>query len=134
MINRALFSAASDEWSTPSELYRSLDAEFGFRDDACPLAGEANSLMREWESPCYVNPPYSNIRPFIEKALMEHASGKVIVMLVPSRTDTAWWHDCAMKATEIRFIRGRLRFGGNKKDAPFPSCILVFAHAKRIDS
>jgi phage N-6-adenine-methyltransferase len=125
-MNRALFSSATDEWATPRDVYESLDAEFGFVDDPCPLGGDVNGLMREWRSPCFVNPPYSNIPAFMEKAVIEWEQGKTVVLLIPSRTDTRWWHRFVMRATEIRFIKGRLRFGGSQKDAPFPSAIVVF--------
>ena len=125
-MNRILFSSVSDEWATPAETYNALNAEFMFADDACPLAGEANGLRREWQSPCFCNPPYSAIRPWMEKAVLEWQAGKTVVLLVPSRTCTAWWHNFAMKATEIRFIRGRLKFGGAKTGAPFPSCVVIF--------
>lgn len=129
VMNRVVFSSASDEWATPAETFNALDAEFSFTDDACPLGGDVNGLLREWGSPCFVNPPYSDITPWMEKATLEWHAGKTIVLLVPSRTCTRWWHDYAMKATEIRFIRGRLKFGGAKTGAPFPSCVVVFRSA-----
>ena len=125
-MNRVLFSSASDEWATPTETFRALDAEFKFADDACPLGGDRNGLLREWSSPCFVNPPYSDIYPWMEKAKIEADAGKTVVLLVPSRTDTRWWHEFAMKASEIRFIRGRLKFGNAKTGAPFPSAVVVF--------
>lgn len=125
-MNRVLFSSSSDEWSTPTETYAALNQEFNFVDDPCPLGCKDNGLMRDWQSPCFVNPPYSHIRPWMEKAMLEASQGKTIVLLVPSRTCTRWWHDCAMKAKEIRFIRGRLKFGGSKVNAPFPSCVVIF--------
>lgn len=125
-MNRVVFSSSSDEWTTPEATYDALDAEFAFADDPCPIGGTENGLLREWRSPCFVNPPYSNIRPWMEKARLEAGAGKVVVLLVPSRTCTKWWHDHAMKATEIRFIRGRLKFGGSKASAPFPSCVVIF--------
>jgi site-specific DNA-methyltransferase (adenine-specific) len=82
--------------------------------------------MREWNSPCFVNPPYSEILPWMEKAALEARAGKTVVLLVPARTDTRWWHEFAMKAKEIRFIRGRLKFGNAKTGAPFPSAVVVF--------
>lgn len=88
--------------------------------------GGRNGLMREWRSPCFVNPPYSDILPWMEKAALEARAGKVVVLLVPSRTDTRWWHEYAMKAKEIRFIRGRLKFGNATTGAPFPSAVIVF--------
>lgn len=125
-MNRVLFSSASDDWATPSDLYGALHSEFNFNDDPCPLCGAANGLMREWGSRTYVNPPYSDITSWMEKARLEHGAGKTVVLLVPSRTDTRWWHEHAMKADEIRFVRGRLRFGEAKHGAPFPSAIVIF--------
>lgn len=128
-MNRVLFSSASDEWATPAAVYDALNAEFRFADDACPLAGDANGLMRSWASPCFCNPPYSDIGPWMEKAVLEWKAGATVVMLVPSRTCTRWWHEYAMKATEIRFCRGRLKFGSAKTGAPFPSCVVIFRSA-----
>lgn len=126
MLNRVVFSSASDHWETPAAVYDALNAEFQFADDPCPLKCIDDGLDREWKSPCFVNPPYSNIGPWVAKALAESRSGKVVVVLVPSRTDTRWWHEYAMKAREIRFLRGRVKFGGAAYNAPFPSAILVF--------
>lgn len=128
-MNRVLFSSASDEWATPREVYDALNAEFGFVDDPCPLGGSVNGLMREWRSPCFVNPPYSDVLAWMEKAKLEADAGKTVVLLVPARTCTRWFHDYAMKASEVRFIRGRLRFGDAVAPAPFPSCIVVFRPA-----
>lgn len=125
-MNRIVFSSASDEWATPQETFRALNDEFHFVDDPCPFGGGINGLMREWRSPCFVNPPYSEIGPWMEKAMLESTAGKCVVLLVPSRTDTRWWHSYAMKAKEIRFIKGRLRFNGAKNGAPFPSAIVIF--------
>lgn len=124
-MNRVVFSSNSDEWATPEDVRRSLNAEFAFVDDPCPLGG-SGGLDREWKSPCFVNPPYSEIGLWIAKAMHESQAKKTVVVLVPSRTDTRWWHSYAMKAKEIRFIKGRLRFGGAKKDAPFPSAVVIF--------
>jgi hypothetical protein len=124
-MNRVLFSSASDHWSTPTELYTKLNEEFNFNDDPCPLHG-TGGLDRSWGSSVFVNPPYSDILLWIKKASNEATKGKTVVLLVPSRTDTKWFHDYAMKATEIRFLRGRLRFGGSKNSAPFPSCLVIF--------
>ena len=125
-MNRALFASATDEWATPADPYAALDAEFGFRDDPCPLVGHGNGLMREWQGPCFVNPPYSAISVWMDKVALEVAAGKTIVVLLASRTDTRWWHRYAMQADEIRFLRRRLKFGNAKHPAPFPSVILVF--------
>jgi hypothetical protein len=124
-LSRVVFSSGNDEWTTPEATYAALDAEFHFADDACPLGGDANGLMREWLSPCFVNPPYSSIYRWMEKALLEFKAGKTVVVLVPSRTDTRWFHRFCLLG-EIRFIQGRLKFGGHKNSAPFPSMVVIF--------
>ena len=82
-----------------------------------------------WGKRNFVNPPYSKIKEWTRRAFEMSHKGRLVVLLIPSRTDTAWWHDFVMKAAEIRFIRGRLKFGDSKNSAPFPSCIVVFRPA-----
>jgi len=126
LLNKGLFTSASQHWATPKNVYQALDAEFQFTDDPCPLHGDGG-LDREWGSSTYVNPPYGReITAWIKKAYGEAMKGKTIVCLIPSRTDTRWWHDYVMKANEIRFLRGRLRFNDCKTPAPFPSAIAIF--------
>jgi hypothetical protein len=125
-MNRVLFKSATDEWATPDDVYSTLNAEFHFKDDPCPMGGIWDGLYRAWKSPAFVNPPYSRIGHWTKKAFEEQQCGIVSVLLIPSRTDTRWWHDYVMKATEIRFIKGRLKFGNAVNSAPFPSCIVVF--------
>jgi len=124
-----LFSRQTGKWATPSDLYRALDAEFSFTLDPCPMDDaerimEHDGLARSWTGErVFCNPPYGNgIGRWLEKA----READVAVFLLPSRTDTAWWHDHALGADEIRFIRGRLRFGGAVINAPFPSAVLVY--------
>lgn len=127
MISHVVFSAKSDEWRTPPDLYGFLDAEFGFDDDPCPL-GATDGLVRPWGKRVFVNPPYSNVRGFLDKALDEITAGRteVAVFLVAARTDTRWWHEVVLQhAREIRFIRGRLKFGGARTSAPFASVVVV---------
>lgn len=128
-MERVLFSSASVHWETPKDLYTALNAEFHFVDDPCPLGGLEFGLTRQWYSPCFVNPPFTRrdpITPWLEKACIEARWGVTVVCLVPSRTDTRWWHEHVMKADEIRFLRGRLKFSGAKNNAPFPSAIVIF--------
>lgn len=73
-----------------------------------------------------MNPPYSQIADWIKKAYEESLKGVTVVCLIPSRTDTRYWHSYCMKASEIRFIKGRLKFSNNKNSAPFPSAIVIF--------
>lgn len=126
-MNKVLFSSTHDHWKTPQIVFDNLDKEFHFNDDPCPLYG-IGGLSRNWNTNVFVNPPYSNIRPFLEKSIIElKSNSNVIVFLIPSRTDTKWWHEIVLPyATEIRFIKGRLKFGNAINSAPFPSVIVVF--------
>ena len=159
-MNSALFSRASDEWSTPRDLYASLDAEFGFTLDAAAttentcsptcLTRVENALLARWglvpshragPPVVWLNPPYSKVRLFMQKAAAEAARGCTVVCLVPSRTDTRWFHDYVWDVTtnaprgarrsrrphvEVRFLRGRLKFGDGTGSAPFPSMLVIF--------
>ncbi|KKQ76476.1 MAG: N-6-adenine-methyltransferase protein [Microgenomates group bacterium GW2011_GWF1_38_5] len=131
-MDAVLFSRKSDEWTTPEATYVGLDAEFHFTDDPCPL-GATDGLEREWKGSVYVNPPYSKIAAFVEKAIQELDEGHAhtVVFLVPSRTDTRWFHRYVLgRGGEIRFIKGRLKFSGSKNSAPFPSMIVIWRDRK----
>ena len=126
------FLSQSVDWATPRGVYDELDAEFHFNDDPCPLYGAdgADGLSRQWGGATFVNPPYGRaIGAWTAKALAESKRGKTVVMLIPSRTDTIWWHRDIMQASEIRFIKGRLKFGNATNSAPFPSAVVVFRGA-----
>lgn len=140
MITSGLMSSLADDWATPKKLFDELDAEFGFTLDVCANAVnhkvdryfdvEMDGLAQVWDGVVWMNPPYGRtIKLWMKKAVEAWQSGATVVCLVPARTDTAWWHDYAVQATEIRFIRGRVKFEkpGLKSDAaPFPSAIVVF--------
>ena len=136
MLSSTLFSSKKLDWETPLELFEALDREFGFDLDVCATADNAkcaryytpeqDGLKQRWEGVCWMNPPYGrDIGKWIRKAYEESLRGATVVCLVPSRTDTSWWHDYCLKG-EIRYIRGRLRFGGARANAPFPSAIVIF--------
>ncbi len=129
-LNSGLFSSIKQDWKTPSKVYEELDKEFHFDFDPCPplkkITWEDHGLAIEWGQCNFVNPPYSDIKRCVCKAYREYLKGKTVVMLIPSRTDTIWWHDFVMRASEIRFIKGRLKFNDEKNSAPFPSAIVVF--------
>ena len=118
------------DWATPKGVYDELDAEFHFNDDPCPLYGveSQDGLAREWGGSTFVNPPYGRaIGAWTAKALEQSRQGKTVVMLIPSRTDTIWWHRDVMQASEIRFIKGRLKFDDSTNSAPFPSALVLFS-------
>ena len=119
-------TSISQDWRTPRAIYEILDAEFRFTFDPCPPNAVEDGLLIEWRSPTFVNPPFKGIERWVEKAWRMYKSGKTVVMLLPARTDTKWFHDYCLDATEIRFIKGRLKFEGAKWNAPFPSLVVVF--------
>ena len=127
---KPLWSSQSVHWSTPEGLYLELDKEFHFTYDPCPLDCKdlTKGLLQDWNGRVFINPPYNNISNFLNKARLELKKGHIqlAVFLIPSRTDTKWWHAHAMKADTIRFIKGRLKFGGSRNSAPFPSCVVIY--------
>jgi len=137
-FNRGLFSSARLDWASPADVFEALDKEFHFGLDVCATAETAkcqryftkadDALIRDWAGErCYMNPPYGReIGGWIRKAFEESLKGVLVVCLIPSRTDTAWWHDYVMRADEIRFVRGRIHFDGHKHGVPFPSAIVVY--------
>lgn len=138
---KAVLSSERSDWATPRALFATLDQEFGFGLDVCGTAENSpctrylhfDALTIAWHAiargqPLWMNPPYgTGIGKWIEKAYRESRLGCTIVCLLPSRTCTSWFHDYCLKASEIRFLRGRLCFDDNpRKRAPFPSMIVVF--------
>jgi phage N-6-adenine-methyltransferase len=139
-----------DDWGTPQWLFDLLNQEFHFNFDAAAVCENAkcnimssDSLNLSWYKGVgmptggrvWLNPPYSagNIDKFMQKAYEESQKGAVVVCLVPCATDTRWWHNYVMKAQEIRFIRGRVKFvgydaeGKQIKNSPtFSSCVVIF--------
>lgn len=131
------FSSKTCLWETPKDFFDELDREFGFTLDVCALpenakcrryfTPEVDGLKQEWRGVCWMNPPYGReIGKWVAKAFESARQGAVVVCLLPARTDTAWWHSYVMQAYEIRFVRGRLRFGDAESSAPFPSAVVVF--------
>lgn len=132
--NRVHFSSATDLWETPQKFFDDLNREFNFETDVCALpenakcekyfTPEQDGLKQEWTGVCWCNPPYGRqIGKWVEKAAKSNAT---VVMLVPARTDTAWFHDWILPFAEVRFVRGRLKFGGAKNGAPFPSMVVIY--------
>ena len=143
-MNEVMFSSQTDEWATPQDLFDELNREFGFDLDPCAtdfnhkcnkyFTKSDNGLSQDWsKQTVFINPPYGRkIGLWVEKAYRTHqAAGNTIVMLLPARTDTKWFHDYIYSKTEIRFIKGRLKFGGCKNSAPFPSMIVIYKGGRR---
>lgn len=125
---KGLMTSLSPHYATPKWLYDELDKEFHFDFDPCPLNASFDGLTQEWGYCNFINPPYGRkIGLWIERAWQDLAFNKMSVMLLPARTDTRWFHKWILPyAREIRFIKGRLKFGDSKNSAPFPSMIVVF--------
>lgn len=132
------------EWGTPRDLFIKLDEEFSF--DLDPASSHTNAkcerhytevedgLIQAWDGSVFVNPPYGAvIAQWVEKAIQESHRCTRIVMLLPARTDTKWFHRLLGIGAEVRFVRGRLRFesegggGGTAAPATFPSIIVVLS-------
>ena len=144
-MNEALLSSKKLDWCTPADFFAELDREFHFNLDPAATDKSAkcakyftpadDGLKMDWGGSCvFCNPPYGRqIGDWVRKGYEESQKpGTVVVMLIPARTDTAYFHDYILhgKADEIRFLRGRLKFtdeDGNAKDAaPFPSAVIVW--------
>ena len=138
MVSKALFSSKSDEWSTPNKIYDDLNNEFNFNLDPCSsevnhkcenyFTIEDDGLSKSWGGyRVFCNPPYSNIAAWVKKAWQESTKDNtLVVLLIPARTDTKYFHEYIYQRSEIRFIKGRLKFGESKNSAPFPSMIVIF--------
>ena len=136
---KTMFSSATDLWATPQDFFDRLNAEFHFTLDPCSDGTNAkcskyytpkeNGLIQDWSGErVFMNPPYGRvIGDWIRKAYEEGTKpNTLVVALIPARTDTKYWHDYVMRAKEIRFVRGRLKFGDGANSAPFPSAVVVF--------
>lgn len=151
MLNDSLFSSKKEDWCTPADFFKKLDDEFHFTLD--PAATEKSAKCKKFYTPeddglskswagetVFCNPPYGrDISKWVQKGYEESLNpDTVVVMLIPSRTDTSYWHDYIFnKASDIRFIRGRLTFTdedgnpntdgkGHVNSAPFPSAVIVY--------
>lgn len=138
MVNNALFSSNSDEWATPQTVFDELNAEFNFNLDPCAternhktalfFTQKDNGLSKNWGGyRVFCNPPYSNIAAWVKKAYHEATKeNTLVVLLIPARTDTKYFHEYIYQRSEVRFIKGRLKFGDAKNAAPFPSMVVIF--------
>lgn len=139
MNREVMFSSKTDLWETPQEFFDELDREFHFDLDVCALpenakckryyTPEEDGLSQPWKGICWCNPPYGReIGSWVRRAWLASAVGSTVVMLLPARTDTRWFHDYIYRKerVEVRFLKGRLKFGGCKNSAPFPSMAVIF--------
>lgn len=140
-ISRKKYPNRRDDWSTPLDFFLRLDQEFNFTLDACAsvdntkcdryITREVDAFTVSWVDlaeggAVWVNPPYQRgLKKWVMKAYQESLKGVTVVMLVIAHTDTTWWHDIAMRAQEIRLVKGLLEFSRRGR-APFASAVLIF--------
>lgn len=143
MLTEGLMSSNRDDWATPQAFFDKLNKEFDFTLDPCAseithkcdryYTRETDGLTKSWEGErVFCNPPYGReIAKWVEKCHHEYTQGgcPLIVMLVPARTDTKWFHDYIYGQAELRFIKGRLHFDDGPQGAPFPSMVVIFSKA-----
>jgi len=124
-------SSKTDEWTTPKDFYAKLNEEFHFDYDPCPVNFTKDGLTTEWGNKNFINPPYSDWQKWIKKGFEEFKKGKLCVFLLPSRTDTKAFHEIILaNKFEIRFVKGRLKFGTNGTPAVFPSIVVIMDPSK----
>lgn len=137
-ISTILYSSRSEEWPTPKDFFERLDAEFQFTLDPCATARNAkcriyftkgdDGLRQSWgRHRVFCNPPYGRqMRQWAEKCFAAAQGGALVVLLAHARTDTRWFHDWVYGKADVRFVRGRLRFGDGSQSAPFPSLVAIY--------
>lgn len=130
-MNRILFSSVNPVYSTPDWLFEKLNEEFAFTLDVAAneenakcakfIEAEDDGLLQRWDGVVWCNPPYGrHIGVWVHKAYLETGNGVTTVMLLPARTDTKWFHSFILNNAEVRFIKGRLKFGNEKKQCSVP--------------
>ena len=137
-LTSGVFSSTTDLWATPQDFFNELNEEFEFTLDPCAtpdnakcakfFTKEQDGLKQNWTGErVFCNPPYGRaIGAWVKKCHDEAQKGTLVVMLIPARTDTSYFHDYIYHKAEIRFIRGRLKFGGASQGAPFPSMVVIY--------
>lgn len=138
MVHASLYSSRSEEWPTPCAFFEVLDAEFRFTLDPCATAYNAkcatfftkaeDGLSQDWGChTVFCNPPYGrHMRAWARKCYQSSRQGATVVLLAHARTDTRWFHDWVYGKAELRFVRGRLKFGDGRQSAPFPSLVAIY--------
>lgn len=134
-----MFSSKNEIWETPLDLFNTLNEEFHFTLDPCALPSNAkcanfftpddDGLRQNWDgNSVFCNPPYGRVlKQWVKKAFQESRKhNTIVVMLIPARTDTTWFHEFIYHKAEIRFLKGRLHFSGHHNAAPFPSMLVIF--------
>jgi site-specific DNA-methyltransferase (adenine-specific) len=133
--------SVTDDWATPIDLFEQLNAIHQFDQDVAassrnhlcdewigldhPDESKRDGLTADWVGHVWCNPPYGRgIKDWVLKASQHYDE---VVMLLPARVDTKWFHEIVLPNADVEFIKGRLKFGGGQSPAPFPSMIVRFS-------
>ena len=138
-LTKGMFTSNTDLWATPQDFFDKLNDEFHFDLDPCAtpenakcpifFTKEEDGLSKDWQGyRVFCNPPYGRaIAAWVKKCYEESRKpDTLVVMLIPARTDTSYFHDYIYHKAELRFIRGRLHFNDAEQGAPFPSMVVIF--------
>ena len=143
------FASVKQDWETPHELFDPINAEFRFTLDAAAsetnakaksfFSIEEDGLKRDWGTECvWVNPPFGDggypLVDWVRKGYVSSRHGATVVMLIPARTNTNWFHDICLRYGEVRFVRGRPKFVGATHGLPQPLCLVVFRPPSQADA
>jgi site-specific DNA-methyltransferase (adenine-specific) len=135
------FGSAKQDWETPSELFDPINYEFQFTLDAAAspsnakvknfITAEQDGMAADWgKNTVWLNPPYGDrqrkLSDWVKKSAQAARAGATVVMLIPARTNTNWFHDICLKHAEVRFVRGRPKFVGADEGLPQPLCLVIF--------
>jgi phage N-6-adenine-methyltransferase len=135
IFNDQRFASNNQVYETPDEIFAPLNQEFNFTLDVCAneenakcekfFDEQSNGLAQFWEGVCWMNPPFKNVKLWIQKAYQESLRGVTTVALVCAKTNTNWFHEYCLKG-EVRFVKGRPKFKGMKHGLPFPLAVVIF--------
>ena len=144
---KACFSSKTDNWATPQDFFDKLNEEFHFTLDPCAdevnhkcdkfFTREQDGLSQDWGgNVVFCNPPYGKeIADWVQYSYEQSKKpNTTVVMLIPARTDTRYFHNYIYGKAEIRFIKGRLKFGDATSAAPFPSMVVVYRNNDWLDN
>ena len=145
-VKQSWFKSKSHEYETPDSIFEPLNYEFQFTLDVAAnslntkcvrfFSVDCDGLSQGWgNNICWMNPPFGRqMKKWVEKAYKSYLNGATVVCLLPVRSNTVWWHQYCMRSTEIRLIKGEVKFKGNENGLWLPLCIIVFnPHNKRIE-
>jgi len=149
VLAKLLSHKGNQDRRTPKALFDELDKEFHFQLDPCTSTSKPNNLgtpnyflypeqdglKEDWSKykSVFVNPPFKDAYKWLKKSKEESEKGCTVVVLLPSKTETKWWHEFALKADEIRFVQRRVTFEGHKDPFIIGIALIIFNSTKYVN-